>query len=162
MGTVCEGYAAACLSALGVYVVGEVRNLGLGRADDLLGGQFAAQRVSFGDGAEGGVGFLDAAPAFGAFGRPAPGGERLRTQDAAVDRRGLSQAVLAGLVGRSESWLSRVEREKRRVDSHEVHTVSPCAWTAPSSRSWRCDPRSHSCGEPSGWGLPVNAPQAGQ
>jgi len=28
-------------------------------------------------------------------------------------RRGLSQAVLAGLVGRSESWLSQVERGKR-------------------------------------------------
>jgi transcriptional regulator with XRE-family HTH domain len=37
-------------------------------------------------------------------------------------RRGLSQAVLAGLVGRSESWLSQVERGKRRVDSHEVLT----------------------------------------
>jgi transcriptional regulator with XRE-family HTH domain len=31
-------------------------------------------------------------------------------------RRGLSQAVLAGLVGRSESWLSQVERGKRGVD----------------------------------------------
>jgi transcriptional regulator with XRE-family HTH domain len=36
-------------------------------------------------------------------------------------RRGLSQAVLAGLVGRSESWLSQVERG-RRVDSHAVLT----------------------------------------
>ncbi len=35
-------------------------------------------------------------------------------------RRGLSQAVLAGLVGRSESWLSQVERGKRGVDSHSV------------------------------------------
>lgn len=35
-------------------------------------------------------------------------------------RRGLSQAVLAGLVGRSESWLSQVERGKRGVDSHNV------------------------------------------
>jgi transcriptional regulator with XRE-family HTH domain len=34
----------------------------------------------------------------------------------------LSQAVLAGLVGRSESWLSQVERGKRRVDSHAVLT----------------------------------------
>lgn len=33
-------------------------------------------------------------------------------------RRGLSQAVVAGLVGRSESWLSQVEREVRRIDSH--------------------------------------------
>jgi hypothetical protein len=32
----------------------------------------------------------------------------------------LSQAVLAGLVGRSESWLSQVERGKRGVDSFAV------------------------------------------
>lgn len=37
-------------------------------------------------------------------------------------RRGLSQAVLAGLVGRSESWLSQVERGKRGIDSHRVLT----------------------------------------
>jgi transcriptional regulator with XRE-family HTH domain len=37
-------------------------------------------------------------------------------------RRGLSQAVLAGLVGRSESWLSQVERGKRTVDSYAVLT----------------------------------------
>jgi transcriptional regulator with XRE-family HTH domain len=37
-------------------------------------------------------------------------------------RRGLSQAVLAGLVGRSESWLSQVERGKRGIDSHTVLT----------------------------------------
>jgi transcriptional regulator with XRE-family HTH domain len=37
-------------------------------------------------------------------------------------RRGLSQAVLAGLVGRSESWLSQVERGKRSIDSHSVLT----------------------------------------
>jgi transcriptional regulator with XRE-family HTH domain len=35
-------------------------------------------------------------------------------------RRGLSQAVLAQLVGRSESWLSQVERELRSVDRHSV------------------------------------------
>lgn len=35
-------------------------------------------------------------------------------------RRGYSQTVLAGLVGRSESWLSQVERGKLAVDSHEV------------------------------------------
>src|SRR5690349_15722098 len=35
-------------------------------------------------------------------------------------RRGLSQAVLAGLIGRSESWLSQVERGKRGLDSHSV------------------------------------------
>jgi transcriptional regulator with XRE-family HTH domain len=37
-------------------------------------------------------------------------------------RRGLSQSVLAGLVGRSESWLSQVERDKRGVDSYAVLT----------------------------------------
>jgi transcriptional regulator with XRE-family HTH domain len=37
-------------------------------------------------------------------------------------RRGLSQAALAGLVGRSESWLSQVERGLRQVDSHSVLT----------------------------------------
>jgi transcriptional regulator with XRE-family HTH domain len=35
-------------------------------------------------------------------------------------RRGLSQAVLAGLAGRSESWLSQIERGKRGIDSHSV------------------------------------------
>ena len=35
-------------------------------------------------------------------------------------RRGLSQAVLAGLVGRSESWLSQVERGIRSVDRLSV------------------------------------------
>lgn len=35
-------------------------------------------------------------------------------------RRGISQAVLAGLVGRSESWLSQVERGVRSVDRLSV------------------------------------------
>jgi transcriptional regulator with XRE-family HTH domain len=35
-------------------------------------------------------------------------------------RRGLSQAALAGLVGRSESWLSQVERGIRSVDRMSV------------------------------------------
>lgn len=35
-------------------------------------------------------------------------------------RRGLSQAAVAGLVGRSESWLSQVERGLRDVDSYRV------------------------------------------
>jgi transcriptional regulator with XRE-family HTH domain len=35
-------------------------------------------------------------------------------------RRGISQAVLAGLVGRSESWLSQVERGARSVDRLSV------------------------------------------
>ena len=38
-------------------------------------------------------------------------------------RRGLSQAALAGLVGRSESWLSQVERGLRRIDSHSALTA---------------------------------------
>ena len=47
----------------------------------------------------------------------APTGQRIAR---ARRRRGLSQTVLAGLVGRSESWLSQVERGKRSVDSHSV------------------------------------------
>src|SRR6478735_6829419 len=35
-------------------------------------------------------------------------------------RRGLSQVTLAGLVGRSESWLSQVERGRRDIDSLTV------------------------------------------
>ncbi|MEV5708794.1 helix-turn-helix transcriptional regulator [Actinoallomurus sp. NPDC052274] len=35
-------------------------------------------------------------------------------------RRGLSQAALAQLVGRSESWLSQVERGLRSIDSHSL------------------------------------------
>jgi transcriptional regulator with XRE-family HTH domain len=46
-----------------------------------------------------------------------PTGQRIAR---ARRRRGLSQAVIAGLVGRSESWLSQVERGKRGVDSHSV------------------------------------------
>jgi transcriptional regulator with XRE-family HTH domain len=46
-----------------------------------------------------------------------PTGQRIAR---ARRRRGLSQAVLAGLAGRSESWLSQVERGKRGVDSHSV------------------------------------------
>ena len=49
-------------------------------------------------------------------------GETPGARIARARRRGLSQAVLAGLVGRSESWLSQVERGKRGVDSHAVLT----------------------------------------
>ncbi len=35
-------------------------------------------------------------------------------------RRGLSQIALAGLVGRSESWLSQVERGVRSIDRLSV------------------------------------------
>lgn len=48
-----------------------------------------------------------------------PTGQRIAR---ARRRRGLSQAALAGLVGRSESWLSQVERGVRGVDSHTVLT----------------------------------------
>lgn len=54
--------------------------------------------------------------------KPPPGeavGQRIAR---ARRRRGLPQAVLAGLVGRSESWLSQVERGKRGIDSHSVLT----------------------------------------
>ena len=48
---------------------------------------------------------------------PAGRGQRIAR---ARRRRGLSQAALAGLVGRSESWLSQVERGLRHVDSHSA------------------------------------------
>src|SRR5690348_16832449 len=48
-------------------------------------------------------------------------GSGLGTRIAAYRRRrGLSQATLAGLVGRSESWLSQVERGVRSVDKMSV------------------------------------------
>jgi transcriptional regulator with XRE-family HTH domain len=46
-------------------------------------------------------------------------------------RRGLSQAALAGLAGRSESWLSQVERGRRGVDSHAVLTRLAAALRVP-------------------------------
>src|SRR5215470_7044365 len=58
---------------------------------------------------------------------PRPGRDRVNAMESAGQRiararrrRGLSQAALAGLVGRSESWLSQVERGLRQVDSHSV------------------------------------------
>lgn len=51
-----------------------------------------------------------------------PGSEVGQRIARARRRRGLSQAVLAGLLGRSESWLSQVERGKRTIDSHAVLT----------------------------------------
>lgn len=48
-----------------------------------------------------------------------PAGQRIAR---ARRRRGMSQAVLAGLIGRSESWLSQVERGRRGIDSHVVLT----------------------------------------
>ncbi|MCP4967972.1 MAG: helix-turn-helix transcriptional regulator, partial [bacterium] len=44
-------------------------------------------------------------------------GERIALQRR---QRGLSQTVLAGLVGRSESWLSQVERGQRNVDKLSI------------------------------------------
>lgn len=49
--------------------------------------------------------------------RPSPIGERIAIYRV---RRGISQVVLAGLVGRSESWLSQVERGVRDVDRVSV------------------------------------------
>ena len=49
--------------------------------------------------------------------RPRPIGERIAIYRT---RRGISQVVLAGLVGRSESWLSQVERGVRDVDRVSV------------------------------------------
>jgi transcriptional regulator with XRE-family HTH domain len=46
-----------------------------------------------------------------------PIGERIRIYRS---RRGLSQKELAGLIGRSESWLSQVERGVRSVDKFSV------------------------------------------
>src|SRR6266545_4029838 len=46
-----------------------------------------------------------------------PIGERIRIYRG---RRGLSQKELAGLIGRSESWLSQVERGVRSVDKFSV------------------------------------------
>src|SRR6266700_1165803 len=46
-----------------------------------------------------------------------PIGDRIRIYRG---RRGLSQRELAGLIGRSESWLSQVERGVRSVDKFSV------------------------------------------
>ena len=43
-------------------------------------------------------------------------------------RRGLTQLVLAGLIGRSESWLSQVERGIRPIDRLSVLIdIAPCS-----------------------------------
>src|SRR5579875_906969 len=59
-------------------------------------------------------------PPKGSSGMTSTGPDAGQRIAAARRRRGLSQVVLAGLVGRSESWLSQVERGKREVDSHTV------------------------------------------
>jgi len=68
-------------------------------------------------------------------------------------RRGLSQAVLAGLVGRSESWLSQVERGVRSVDSLSVILDMAAALKVEPAqligRPWRLAPN----GQPTSDGL---------
>jgi DNA-binding XRE family transcriptional regulator len=54
-----------------------------------------------------------------------PAGQRIAR---ARRRRGLSQAMLAGLVGRSESWLSQVERGS----AASTVTASWCACGGPA------------------------------
>jgi len=53
----------------------------------------------------------------GRDGRVAPVGQLIAVQRR---RRGLSQAVLAGLVGRTEGWLSKVERGEIEIDRISV------------------------------------------
>jgi transcriptional regulator with XRE-family HTH domain len=59
-------------------------------------------------------------------------------------RRGMSQAALAGLVGRSESWLSQVERGVRSVDRLSVlldmATALHVEVEALTGRPWRFAP----------------------
>ncbi len=50
-------------------------------------------------------------------GNPLSIGERIRFYRR---RRGISQVVLAGLLGRSVSWVEKVERGARRVDRMSV------------------------------------------
>src|SRR5450759_1568029 len=63
-------------------------------------------------------------------------------------RRGLSQATLAGLVGRSESWLSQVERGIRSVDRLSVlldlARVLRVDVEALLGRPWQYAPRGYS------------------
>ena len=66
-------------------------------------------------------------------------------------RRGLSQAALAGLVGRSESWLSQVERGIRSVDSLPVILdLSRVLRVEPEKligRPWRLAPNGDASGD---------------
>lgn len=59
---------------------------------------------------------------------PAPLGERIAYYRR---RRGLSQVKLAGLLGRSESWLSQVERGVRSIDRISVLTQVAAALNVP-------------------------------
>lgn len=66
-------------------------------------------------------------------------------------RRGLSQAVLAGLVGRSESWLSQVERGLRSVDKMSVTLdLAQALHVEPDQligRPWTLTPNGHHTAE---------------
>ena len=66
-------------------------------------------------------------------------------------RRGLSQAALAGLIGRSESWLSQVERGVRSVDSLPVILdLSRVLRVEPEKligRPWRLAPNGDASGD---------------
>lgn len=62
------------------------------------------------------------------MGDPTPLGERIAYYRR---RRGLSQVKLAGLLGRSESWLSQVERGVRSIDRISVLTQVATALNVP-------------------------------
>ncbi|WP_308433761.1 helix-turn-helix domain-containing protein [Nocardiopsis kunsanensis] len=63
-------------------------------------------------------------------------------------RRGYSQSVLAGLAGRSESWLSQVERGKLSVDSHEALSRLADILRLPWKSSPEPKSRPHPCATP--------------
>ncbi|MFC7480306.1 multiprotein-bridging factor 1 family protein [Luedemannella flava] len=48
-------------------------------------------------------------------------------------RRGMSQDVLAGLVGRTVDWLSKVENDRIELDRLSSSRTSPTPWTSPSA-----------------------------
>src|SRR3954462_2068685 len=66
-------------------------------------------------------------------------------------RRGLSQAALAGLIGRSESWLSQVERGVRSVDKMSVlldlARVLHVEVEALTGRPWQLAPNGSAIGD---------------
>lgn len=70
-------------------------------------------------------------------------------------RRGMSQAVLAGLVGRSESWLSQVERGVRKVDNLSVIMGLAAALHVPADSLIDKPLRNPSDLAPSAWLDPV-------
>ena len=48
-------------------------------------------------------------------------------------RRGLTQGVLANLVGRSEDWLSKIERGKRELHNLDLLVGLPSTCASPSA-----------------------------